>query len=167
MKRLKKLKIINKIILVIILMVGFTGCVDTRLDMGEGISVEPSEEVTNPNSEEKLGENIQEDKAYYRMKDVAAYIHFYKKLPKNYLTKNEAKDLGWVPSEKNLWDVTDKGVIGGDNFGNFEQALPESSYKEADVNYDGGARGPERLVYDEDGNIFYTKNHYETFERIY
>ncbi|MGO3017973.1 MAG: hypothetical protein ACTIH2_02360 [Anaerococcus sp.] len=50
MKRLKKLKIINKIILVIILMVGFTGCVDTRLDMGEVISVEPSEEVTNPNS---------------------------------------------------------------------------------------------------------------------
>lgn len=167
MQILKKFKIINKIILVMLLIVGLTGCVDVNFNEDQVISVESSEEITNPNEKEKLGENIEKDKPYYKMEDVAAYIHFYNKLPKNYLTKKQAKSLGWIPKEGNLWDVTDKGVIGGDHFGNFEQSLPKASYNEADVNYNGGARGPERLVYDKDGNIFYTKDHYETFERIY
>ncbi|MFR2716454.1 MAG: ribonuclease domain-containing protein [Anaerococcus obesiensis] len=75
------------------------------------------------------------------------------------MTKNEAKKLGWIPKKGNLWEVTDKGVIGGDYFGNFENKLPEANYKECDVNYFGGRRGGERLIYDEDFNIFYTKDH--------
>lgn len=75
-------------------------------------------------------------------------------------------DLGWSPKDGNLWDVTDRAVIGGDYFGNFEGNLPEGNYKEADVNYKGGRRGAERIVFDEDTNIYYTKDHYETFERI-
>ena len=57
-------------------------------------------------------------------------------------------------------------MIGGDYFGNFEGNLPEADYREADVNYKGGRRGAERIIFDEDTNIYYTKDHYETFERI-
>ncbi|MDO5047660.1 MAG: ribonuclease domain-containing protein [Anaerococcus sp.] len=115
------------------------------------------------NNEENI---LDEDKAYYSLEDVSAYLSYYEKLPNNYLTKEQALDLGWEPSLGNLWEVTDKAVIGGDYFGNYEGNLPDASYKEADVNYDGGRRGSERIVYDDDFNIYYTKDHYETFERI-
>ncbi|MDY3005591.1 ribonuclease domain-containing protein [Anaerococcus porci] len=108
---------------------------------------------------------ISEDKAYYKKYDVIAYLKEYEKLPPNYLTKKEARKLGRIPKEGNLWEVTDKGVIGGDYFGNFEKNLPEGDYKECDVNYNGGKRGPERLVFDEDFNIYYTNDHYNSFSK--
>ena len=90
-------------------------------------------------------------------------------LPPNYLTKSEARKLGWDASSGNLWDVTDKGVIGGDRFGNREGNLPTKKgrqYFEADVNYEGGRRNAHRLVYSNDGLIFYTDDHYNTFEKL-
>lgn len=137
-----------KFILIFALAFLFTGCVDSK-------------NLSNDFSDEK----IIEDRAYFKKDDVIEYLDTYKKLPPNYLTKNEAKDLGWIPSEGNLWDVTDKGVIGGDYFGNFERNLPEGDYKEADVNYSGGKRGPERLVFDTDFNIYYTNDHYNSFTK--
>lgn len=166
MKRLKKLKIINRILLAIILMISFSACTEETLDQGSDLAILSSEDNGSEQAKD-LSENIDENKAYYKMEDVANYIHFFNKLPKNYMTKNEAKARGREPKKNNLWEVTDKAVIGGDHFGNYEKILPEASYREADVNYQGGARGPERLVYDKDGNVFYTKDHYETFERIY
>ncbi len=112
--------------------------------------------------------SIEEDKSYYSKEDLVEYLKTYNKLPKNYLTKREARDLGWVPSEGNLWDVTDRGVIGGDRFGNREGKLPNKKgrkYFEADVNYKGGRRKAERLIYSNDGLIFYTDDHYKTFEK--
>lgn len=79
-------------------------------------------------------------------------------------------DLGWDAQEGNLWEVTDRMSIGGNRFGNREKQLPEADgrqYYEADVNYQGGYRGAERLVYSNDGLIFYTKDHYESFEQLY
>ena len=106
--------------------------------------------------------------SYYTKEDVASYLHLYKELPPNYLTKSEARDFGWDSSKGNLWDVTDKGVIGGDRFANREGNLPEDNYFEADVNYEGGYRGSERLVYTKDGKvIYYTGDHYENFELLY
>lgn len=112
---------------------------------------------------------LDEDKFYYSMEDVALYLYTYGKLPQNYLTKDEARELGWDASEGNLWDVTNKGVIGGDRFGNREGLLPDGVlYYEADVNYSGGFRGDDRLVYTEEGKVIYfTGNHYESFEVIY
>lgn len=107
---------------------------------------------------------------YYDMADVADYLHVFEELPPNYVTKAEADAAGWIPSEGNLWEVLDGAVIGGDGFGNREGLLPEESgrrYYEADVNYRGGRRGAERLVYSNDGLIFYTEDHYESFERVY
>lgn len=105
---------------------------------------------------------------YYTVDDVAYYLAEYDELPPNYMTKKEAETLGWISSEGNLWDVAPGAVIGGDRFGNYEKLLPEGGdYTECDVNYYGGYRGGERLVYDTDGNIWYTADHYTTFEQLY
>jgi len=105
---------------------------------------------------------------YYTADEVAYYLAEYDELPPNYMTKKEAEALGWISSEGNLWEVAPGAVIGGDRFGNYEGLLPENAaYTECDVNYQGGYRGGERLVYDTDGNIWYTADHYSSFEQLY
>lgn len=103
--------------------------------------------------------------AYYDRDDVAAYLHFYGELPSNYLTKREARERDWAPDDGSGW------VVGGDRFGNREGRLPEApgrKYFEADVaaGYTD-QRGTERLIYSNDGLIFYTDDHYESFEPLY
>ncbi len=110
---------------------------------------------------------VTEDGSYTAPEDVALYIHLFGHLPANYITKNEARDLGWVSSEGNLWDVAPGMSIGGDRFGNYEGLLPEGSYRECDVNYAGGFRGGERLIYGSDGSVWYTNDHYESFTQLY
>ncbi len=146
--------------LLVLLALIFTSC---RLTGDKDIKI--SDEIIEENSiaEEK---SLDEDGSYYSLEDVSSYLIEFNHLPTNYITKKEAMDLGWSPKDGNLWDVADKAVIGGDHFGNFEGKLPEGNYKEADVNYKGGRRGAERIIFDEDTNIYYTKDHYETFERI-
>ena len=116
------------------------------------------------------GDTVQvaEDGTYTSPEEVAAYIDRYDTLPENYITKSEAEDLGWESSEGNLWEVADGMSIGGDYFGNYEGLLPEEDdYREADVNYDGGYRGAERIIYSDDGDIYYTDDHYESFQQLY
>lgn len=101
---------------------------------------------------------------------VALYIHIYGELPPNYITKSEARDLGWDSGEGNLWDVAPGMSIGGDSFGNREGNLPEKkgrTYYECDVNYAGGYRGGERIVFSSDGLVYYSQDHYENFELLY
>jgi len=104
---------------------------------------------------------------YYSPEDVALYLHLYQELPPNYLTKSEARDWGWESSEGNLWDVFPGGCIGGDHFGNYEGLLPDGDWTECDVNYEGGYRNGERLVFNEDGAVYYTNDHYESFTQLY
>ncbi len=102
--------------------------------------------------------------------DVADYLYLYGELPPNFITKSEAEDLGWVSSEGNLWDVAPGMSIGGDRFGNREKLLPEAdgrTWYECDVNYRGGYRGAERIVYSSDGLIYYTDDHYASFTPVY
>ncbi|MDD7543530.1 MAG: ribonuclease domain-containing protein [Peptoniphilaceae bacterium] len=101
------------------------------------------------------------DKAYVDLEDVVNYLLTYGVLPKNYITKAEANKMGW-----SIHDT--KGyVIGGDRFGNREGRLPSApgrKYFEADLAEGYGRdRGPLRLVYSNDGLIYYTGDHYETF----
>ena len=110
---------------------------------------------------------ISEDGEYTAPEDVALYLHTYGHLPGNYITKNEARDLGWDSSKGNLWDVAPGKSIGGDRFGNYEGLLPDGKYKECDVNYDGGYRDAERLIYGEDGSVYYTNDHYKSFTQLY
>jgi guanyl-specific ribonuclease Sa len=119
---------------------------------------------------EKTSISVEEGKSYSSKSEVAEYLHKYGKLPVNYITKSEAAKAGWRSSEGNLWDVTEKGSIGGDVFGNREGLLPKADgriYYECDINYQGGFRGAERIVYSNDGLIYYTSDHYETFEKLY
>ena len=112
---------------------------------------------------------VEEDGWYDDVERVAAYLIAYEELPNNYLTKKEAESLGWVSREGNLWDVAEGMSIGGDYFGNYEGLLPEGKYRECDIDYDGGYRGEERLIYTTQGDlyIYYTDDHYESFELIY
>ena len=107
---------------------------------------------------------------YTSKEEVAAYIYAFQELPPNYITKREAHDSGWDNSKGNMWEVTDRKSIGGDRFYNREGLLPEADgrrYYECDINYSGGYRGAERIVYSNDGLIFYTEDHYQSFERLY
>lgn len=107
---------------------------------------------------------------YYSTEEVALYLHAFVELPPNFITKDEAYDLGWVARDGNLWDVGYGLCIGGDVFGNREGLLPESRdriYYECDVNYEGGYRQDERIVFSNDGLIYYTGDHYESFELLY
>ena len=110
---------------------------------------------------------VVEDGTYTSRDEVAAYIHQFGKLPSNYITKKEAEKLGWVSSKGNLWKVAPGMSIGGSRFNNYEGILPDGSYKECDIDYAGGYRNSKRLIYSTDGRIYYTEDHYTTFEQLY
>ena len=114
--------------------------------------------------------SVEEDGRYTGKEEVALYIHTFGHLPDNYITKRDAQDLGWDSGKGNLWEVTDGMSIGGNKFGNYEGNLPEApgrQYYECDIDYTGGKRNAKRIVYSNDGLIFYTEDHYNTFEQLY
>ncbi|WDI42997.1 ribonuclease domain-containing protein [Bremerella sp. P1] len=101
--------------------------------------------------------------------EIVGYLIANGTLPDSFITKNEARELGWVASEGNLREVAPGKSIGGDRFMNREKELPDApgrKYFEADLNYQGGSRGAERLVYSDDGLIFVTRDHYRTFKEV-
>ncbi len=99
-------------------------------------------------------------------KTVIHYIKQNHKLPDYYITKNQARNLGWNPSKGNLCDVAPGKAIGGDRFGNRERMLPDGkTYFEADVNYHCGSRQADRIVFTKDGEVYLSKNHYKSFEK--
>ncbi len=112
---------------------------------------------------------IDEDGYYYSKDDVALYIHTYGKLPENFITKSEAEDLGWEGGSVERY--LDGAAIGGDKFGNREGLLPKASgrvYYECDIDTNGkNSRGAKRIVFSNDGLIYYTPDHYESFTLLY
>lgn len=136
----------------------------------ETTTITESEEETLQESVTEKEVQVEENGNYTSKEEVALYIHTYGKLPVNYITKKEAQDMGWDPSKGNLSDILPGMSIGGSAFGNYEGALPRANgrrYFECDIDYDGGYRGAKRLVYSNDGLVFYTEDHYNTFEQIY
>lgn len=106
---------------------------------------------------------------YDTLEEVAVYLALYDELPDNYMTKKEAQKLGWVSSKGNLWDVAYGCSIGGDRFGNYEGILPEKkgrTWTECDIGFEGDYRGAERIVFSSDNLMYYTGDHYESFEKI-
>ena len=112
---------------------------------------------------------IDEDGSYTHRDDVALYIYTYGHLPHNFITKRDARALGW--SSGGLDDYLYEGCIGGDRFGNYEELLPEvdgRQYYECDIDtMHQRSRGPKRIVYSNDGLIYYTEDHYSTFILLY
>ncbi len=103
---------------------------------------------------------------YTSKEDVALYLYTYEELPSNFITKKEARELGW--NGGSLEPYAPGMCIGGDRFGNYEEVLPDGTYHECDIDTLGAQkRGAKRLVYSEDGRIYYTEDHYETFELLY
>lgn len=129
--------------------------------------------VTEPPATEPPTEapedQLDPDGSYTTKEDVALYLHLYGKLPKNFITKNEARKLGWDGGS--LEPYAPGMCIGGDRFGNYEGLLPRASgrtYKECDIGTLGkGSRGAKRIVFSNDGLIYYTDDHYESFTLLY
>lgn len=130
----------------------------------ESIASEPA--VTEPEETQSL---LDPDGWYYSAEDVALYLVTYGELPGNFITKNEARDLGWEGGS--VQKYLEGAAIGGDKFGNREGVLPKADgrqYYECDIDTDGeSSRGAKRLVYSNDGLIYYTEDHYESFILLY
>ena len=112
---------------------------------------------------------VQEGGWYDTMEEVAVYLTFFDGLPENYITKKEAQALGWDNRKGNLWQVADGCSIGSDRFGNYEGLLPDAKgrrWTECDIDFDGGYRNGKRIVFSNDGLIYYTADHYQSFDEI-
>ncbi len=112
---------------------------------------------------------IDYDGTYTTKEDVSLYLYTYGELPQNFITKKEAQALGWEGGS--LEPYAPGCCIGGSNFGNYEGLLPKASgrsYYECDIDTLGKkSRGAKRIVYSNDGLIYYTSDHYETFTLLY
>lgn len=112
---------------------------------------------------------LSEDGIYTSRDEVALYISVYGRLPSNFITQKEAKALGWEGGS--LEDYAPDKCIGGSRFGNYEGLLPEKEgrvYTECDIDTLGAdRRGAKRIVFSNDGLIYYTEDHYESFELLY
>lgn len=101
---------------------------------------------------------------------IVNYIYEFGWLPENFITKDEARDMGWDSSRNYVGDVAPDMSIGGDRFGNYEGLLPNAkgrTWYECDANYKGKKRGAERVVFSSDGLFYYTDDHYESFTEMF
>ena len=178
---MKLKKLLPVLLLVLVLIYAFlpdAGSEEINLNPAQSVSsaVESVVAVLPPApADEAAQEKVEEPQAlldpegyYYSKEEVALYIYTYGCLPPNFVTKAEAEDAGW--SEGSVEKYISGAAIGGNRFGNREGLLPKEKgrkYYECDVNYEGGYRGGERIVYSSDGLIFYTGDHYESFEQLY
>ena len=163
----KVYKFLTSIIILLLVIVPLYSC-DSNVQIDETL-----------NNTEKVNDSnyniIDEEGTYTSKDDVALYIYTYKKLPKNFITKNQAKKLGWDSAKNDLSDVAKGMSIGGDIFRNNERLLPTvkgRTYYECDIDYKKGSRNAKRIIYADDfdesyGFIFYTNDHYNSFEKLY
>ena len=135
-----------------------------------GKAPDENKEKKKPKEKKDSGnkqQEIVEDGIYHDLESVVLYYDKFGKLPSNFITKKEAKGLGW---EGGALDPFKKGAsIGGDHFGNYEKRLPSGKgikYIECDIDTTGGKRGAKRLIISNDGKYYYTPDHYETFRKV-
>ena len=141
-----------------------------QLGLLKGENLEPKRLGDLLPSEAVSLQAIDEDGHYDTKDEVALYINTYGRLPGNYITKAQAAELGFDNRQTTLDEVAPGRSIGGDRFGNYEGLLPAApgrTWRECDIDYRGGTRGAKRIVFSNDGLIYYTADHYKTFERLY
>ena len=169
--------------LAVVMLLGLSGCGEEIPNLTEEIFSEagnteaaavealPDEPETPEVLEDDPGTSdsaVTEGVCYYDLEHVVLYLDQYGALPDNYITKEEARALGWEGGS--VENYLDGAAIGGDRFGNREGLLPEAtgrSYTECDIDTNGQlGRGAKRLVFSNDGLYFYTEDHYETFSEL-
>lgn len=146
------------------------GDIDVQLSPSED---EPNRSDSLPpspsSSANTQGESLPKDGVYTAKEDIARYLHEYGQLPGNFVTKAVAREWGW--NGGSLEPYAPGICIGGDRFGNYEGLLPEEAgrkYYECDVDTLGAdGRGAKRIVYSNDGLIYYTDDHYGSFTLLY
>ncbi|MBQ8238173.1 MAG: ribonuclease [Oscillospiraceae bacterium] len=171
-------KTLSLILALLLVLTVFFGCSELPeellySDSTTGISETTGESLpldeTDPLPEAPTEALPDPDGSYTTKEDVALYIHVYGELPSNFITKKEARNLGW--SGGGLDGYADGKCIGGDRFGNYEGLLPDAdgrSWTECDIDtLHADSRGPKRIVFSNDGLIYYTGDHYESFELLY
>ena len=149
---------------------GETAAAQYNSAAGETAAQDSGADLTDAAAETDAEGNplLDESGSYYQKDEVALYIHQYGKLPGNYITKREAEDLGW--SGGSVESYAPGKVIGGSKFGNYEGLLPKKKgrqYYECDIDTLKKKRGAKRIVFSNDGLIYYTEDHYESFELLY
>lgn len=181
---MKSIKKFSTVLLALLLLMSLCACGQAEGSGGaESIPESVQQEVTvlqdankPPEASEDPGETetseappMDEDGSYTTKEEVALYIHLYGRLPRNFITKKEAEKLGWPVGS--LETYAPGMCIGGSRFGNYEGMLPEAegrTYTECDIDTLGAEkRGAKRIVFSNDGLIYYTEDHYETFELLY
>lgn len=144
---------------------------ESRPDLSEPAGAPPEDRTGNVSSDDQSAgtDALPENGSYTTKEDVALYIHTYGRLPDNFITKKEAQNLGWPGGD--LEPYAPGMCIGGSRFGNYEGLLPEAkgrTYTECDIDTLGArSRGAKRIVFSNDGLIYYTGDHYESFELLY
>ena len=178
------MKKLLSLLLVLGLLVSLAGCSflpTSEIDPEDFYSIleeglEDLTDTTLPDASEELTEAPIQDESlldrngsYTSKEDVALYIHQYGCLPNNFITKNEARNLGWKSGS--LENYVPGKCIGGDRFGNYEGLLPKApgrTYTECDIDTLGAkSRGAKRIVFSNDGLVYYTDDHYESFTLLY
>jgi len=97
------------------------------------------------------------------------WLKEYGKLPKYYISRQEARNAGWVALLGNLYLVLPGKMIFGGIYENRNEHLPTAPgriWYEADINYIARWRDFARIVFSNDGLIFVTYDHYITFYEI-
>lgn len=152
------MKKLTALLLALVMALSLTACSFVMLPEGQDPPADPKQE-----------QQLAQEGTYTTKEDVALYIHLYGRLPDNFITKKEAQQLGWTGGS--LEPYAPGCCIGGSRFGNYEGLLPEANgrtWTECDINTLGAdSRGAERIVFSNDGLIYYTGDHYKTFELLY
>ena len=97
------------------------------------------------------------------------YLKTYGKLPNYYITYEQAIREGWNSKKGDLFSVCPGKMIFGGIYQNRNEHLPIAPNRiwyEADINYEFGYRGTQRIVFSNDGLIFVTYDHYHTFIEV-
>ena len=135
----------------------------------EAAEVNQTDDTEIVRTEATEPEQIDENGWFYSAELVALYLKTYGHLPENFITKEEARKLGWEGGSVEAY--APGYAIGGDKFGNREGLLPTAKgrqYYECDIDTDGeDSRGAKRIVFSNDGLIYYTSDHYESFTLLY
>lgn len=159
---------LTALLLLLALLLSLTACGDAvqTIDAVQQ-AAQTVQELADAQEEETP--DIEEDGTYTTKEDVARYIHTYGHLPDNFITKKQAQALGWEGGS--LEPYAPGKCIGGSRFGNYEGTLPEKdgrTYTECNIDTLGASkRGAKRIVFSNDGLIYYTEDHYETLELLY